>query len=292
MRAQDVIAGGLEPLSGDPLYEGDHRPGALTNPSKAAYCQRWGHEFECAEGTLDASRPPAWSKVLHIRRLLDVHDWVFWLDADALVTNPEIAVSGFLDHRYNVIKLVRRPTVSASTRYSYPLLLYGTVWYKYVDFENNFRGCLTGWRAIGSAIYLLALPLTLAALAGVVSSLWRGFSGIFGALRGAPAGGALQPESDFVFHSMLTLVFSVALVMSAGVLFDAWSCFQSRLFFAAFFPVMLAAGIGLDMATAASRSIGRLHAVSNAALLLLCALYFAVEVALLLPGSFATALWA
>jgi hypothetical protein len=84
------------------------RMAELTNPSKRAYCERWGYDFACFEGTLDPDRPPAWSKVLFVRKLLDRYDWVFWLDADALVMNPDVAFENLLDPRYSLI-LVKQP---------------------------------------------------------------------------------------------------------------------------------------------------------------------------------------
>ncbi|CAM0913673.1 unnamed protein product [Alopecurus aequalis] len=39
---------------------------------------------------VDPSRPPAWSKVLALRAHLHCNHWVFWNDADTLVTNPDI----------------------------------------------------------------------------------------------------------------------------------------------------------------------------------------------------------
>ena len=80
----------------------------LTNPSKRAYCERWGHDFACFEGTLDPARPPAWSKVLFVRKLLDQYDWVFWLDADALIMNADVACETLLDPRYSLI-LAKQP---------------------------------------------------------------------------------------------------------------------------------------------------------------------------------------
>lgn len=182
----------------------------------------------------------------------------------------------------NVLKLVREPTLSESTRYSYPLLLYGTFWYKYIDIENNFFGCLTGWRILGSAIYLLALPTTLAGIAGCLFALVGGLARLPAAFRRDPvADASAGADSDFRLYSMVALLLSVALVVTAGVMFDAWSCFQSRLFFAGFFAVMLAVGNGMDRSAKASRGLTALLAVSHALLIGACCLYFAVEIALL-----------
>ncbi|CAM0907031.1 unnamed protein product [Alopecurus aequalis] len=45
---------------------------------------------------VDPSRPPAWSKVLALRAILHRHHWLFWNDADTLVTNPDIALERIL----------------------------------------------------------------------------------------------------------------------------------------------------------------------------------------------------
>ncbi|KAK1678404.1 hypothetical protein QYE76_039252 [Lolium multiflorum] len=45
---------------------------------------------------VDRSRPPAWSKVLALRAHLHRHHWLFWNDADTLVTNPDIALETIL----------------------------------------------------------------------------------------------------------------------------------------------------------------------------------------------------
>ncbi len=75
----------------------------LTNPSKEAYCRRWGYDFICHEGTLDPSRPPAWSKIRLLLENLGDYDWLYWLDADALVMNPEVALESFCDERYSLV---------------------------------------------------------------------------------------------------------------------------------------------------------------------------------------------
>lgn len=75
----------------------------LTNPSKAEYCRRWGYTFECAERSLDTTRHPSWSKILHVRNLLDDYDWVFWLDADALIMNPGVPIEDLIDEAYDLV---------------------------------------------------------------------------------------------------------------------------------------------------------------------------------------------
>ena len=59
----------------------------LTFPNKRAYCDRHGYAFIGETATLDASRPPSWSKVPLLLRHLPDFDWLMWSDADAVFTN-------------------------------------------------------------------------------------------------------------------------------------------------------------------------------------------------------------
>ncbi len=43
-----------------------------------------------------ASRPASWSKIPAVLSALAAHDWVFWVDADTLVTNPAMALEELL----------------------------------------------------------------------------------------------------------------------------------------------------------------------------------------------------
>jgi mannan polymerase II complex MNN10 subunit len=86
------------------LYtENIRRLAELTTPGKQAYCKKWGYDFVCREGVIDPERPPAWSKILLLRQLLNKYEWLFWLDADAMIMNPEIPLDRFIDDRYSMI---------------------------------------------------------------------------------------------------------------------------------------------------------------------------------------------
>ncbi|KAH7425095.1 hypothetical protein KP509_11G039700 [Ceratopteris richardii] len=65
---------------------------SLVAPNKEKYAKRHGYTFIDASNTLDASRPPSWSKILAVRKHLPNFDWVFWNDVDSLVTNPDISL--------------------------------------------------------------------------------------------------------------------------------------------------------------------------------------------------------
>jgi hypothetical protein len=53
------------------------------------YAKRHGYQLDLREQALDEERPPAWSKVALIRRLLDQHELVLWLDADTVVVRGD-----------------------------------------------------------------------------------------------------------------------------------------------------------------------------------------------------------
>jgi hypothetical protein len=61
---------------------------AVTRPNLTAYCERQGYplHYETIAGT---SRPASWGKILMLRRELGDHDWLWWADADLIVTAPE-----------------------------------------------------------------------------------------------------------------------------------------------------------------------------------------------------------
>lgn len=66
--------------------------GDVSLASKQAYAARWGFSLITVRGTLDPSRPPSWSKILLCKRMLDSFEWLWWLDADAGITNLDIDV--------------------------------------------------------------------------------------------------------------------------------------------------------------------------------------------------------
>eukprot|EP00249_Psilotum_nudum_P006590 c19912_g1_i2 orf=218-967(+) len=64
----------------------------LVTPNKRSYAEKHGYDFVDASYLIDKSRPPSWSKIISVRQHLANYDWVFWNDADSVVTNPTIAL--------------------------------------------------------------------------------------------------------------------------------------------------------------------------------------------------------
>jgi hypothetical protein len=72
----------------------------LMAPTAAYYAQL--HRMDCLllplpGKRLDASRPPAWDKVVLIHHMLKQYETVMWIDADAIICNPEKDIRSVLD---------------------------------------------------------------------------------------------------------------------------------------------------------------------------------------------------
>lgn len=78
--------------------------GELSLSTKTPYAAKWGLGLHAYTHSLDYCRPASWSKVLACRMALERGvDWVWWLDADAAITNPDIDVRGLCDTDYDFL---------------------------------------------------------------------------------------------------------------------------------------------------------------------------------------------
>lgn len=71
---------------------------SMTWPNKRRYCDLHGYSLFDESMSLDSSRPPSWSKIRAVRRLLTEEncDWVFWMDADTVIMNSTKRIEDFL----------------------------------------------------------------------------------------------------------------------------------------------------------------------------------------------------
>ncbi|XP_077241981.1 alpha-1,2-galactosyltransferase gmh3-like [Tasmannia lanceolata] len=88
-------------LSGESRIGGDGRRSfeglmETVGENKREYAEKGGYDFIDASDLIDISRPPSWSKILAVRSQLQNYDWVFWNDADTLVTNSSISLERIL----------------------------------------------------------------------------------------------------------------------------------------------------------------------------------------------------
>ena len=68
---------------------------SVSEPTFAAYADRHGYELVVAD-TIDASRPPAWSKIPLLRAALADHEIAVWIDADAVIVDHSVDIADAL----------------------------------------------------------------------------------------------------------------------------------------------------------------------------------------------------
>ena len=80
----------------------------ITWPNKQHYCNKHGYKLYNESHMLDQSRPPSWSKIRAVRRLLveEPCDWVFWMDADTVIMNSAKRIEEFLPQTDSTINLL------------------------------------------------------------------------------------------------------------------------------------------------------------------------------------------
>mmetsp|Transcript_26268 Transcript_26268/g.83967 ORF Transcript_26268/g.83967 Transcript_26268/m.83967 type:complete len:381 (-) Transcript_26268:265-1407(-) len=77
-----------------------------TIDNKATYAARHGYRLIDASKLISKKRPTSWSKVIAVRRALKDFDWVMWMDADAIFTNPTVRIEDILPPRPEDVDLV------------------------------------------------------------------------------------------------------------------------------------------------------------------------------------------
>ena len=98
--------------------------GDVTSQVAHAYAMYHGHDFICWKNDwLSEGRPPAWGKVRAIQQALETHDWVFWIDADAMFLDLKYDIRELIDEKYSII-LAAEPLPEGLT------INTGVAWYK------------------------------------------------------------------------------------------------------------------------------------------------------------------
>jgi hypothetical protein len=59
--------------------------GDITSKAVTSYCELHRYALACYKSCLRQDLHPSWNKLLALQRELDDADWLFWLDADALL---------------------------------------------------------------------------------------------------------------------------------------------------------------------------------------------------------------
>lgn len=83
--------------------------------SKRRYAHKHGYDFVYHTASLDPSRPPAWSKILLVHKLLPHYDWVFWIDADTFIMNDQTRIETLIKGSYEFIGSSPNPAIPINT---------------------------------------------------------------------------------------------------------------------------------------------------------------------------------
>ncbi|MDP9190988.1 MAG: glycosyltransferase family 39 protein [Acidobacteriota bacterium] len=155
-----------------------------------------------------------------------VHNMDFGQDWVEAQRPTIVGVQSLID--VNIVTLLREPYAELrqggwTNLQSVPLLLYATFWHPYVP-VSNFRGTWEKVPVIAQATYLLAIPATLMIVAGWLAAARR----------------------PLVWIPLAFFAANLAIVIAAGVKYDAWSCFQSRLLFPSFPAIAFGYAWGIE----------------------------------------------
>ena len=70
---------------------------SLSRKAKEIYCQRYNYNLYVGNELYDTTRPPAWTKILALQKILKTDsDYVVWMDADLLIMNHDIGITSFI----------------------------------------------------------------------------------------------------------------------------------------------------------------------------------------------------
>ena len=68
------------------------------------YCSKHNYVWKQYCGVKDKNRPTNWSKIGYIlEELENKYDWIFWIDADAMIMNHSIKLEDFINNDYDFI---------------------------------------------------------------------------------------------------------------------------------------------------------------------------------------------
>lgn len=179
---------------------------------------------------------------------------------------------------FDLLSLIQNPTYSNGDPFLlhvYPILFYATFWYKFMEPFNGFElGTYTSFKYIGSALYVAGLIPTLLIILGGVKKVSSAFGFVFNFKRLSPPIFAKRLEEA---AWVAILVLSVLLVVVAGLKYNIWACFQSRLFMQSVFPIIWMLYVGLITTRKLSQGLFLVGIASMLVVSLLYVVYYVTE---------------
>ena len=179
---------------------------------------------------------------------------------------------------FNLKQLVKYPTYfqgDPMLEHVYPIIFYATFWYKFCEPLNGFElGSRTSFKYIGSIIYIVGLIPSVLILLGAFLKSISVFS-FLGKLKTKNSESFKKALEEAAWLSILLM--SILLVIVAGLKYNVWVCFQSRLFLQAFFPIIWILYAGLKFVKEKSKLTFNLSAFSMLTISLLYIVYYFTE---------------
>lgn len=198
---------------------------------------------------------------------------------DVLPLNDQKTYIGLKSfYGFHLLRLMKSPVIyngDPKLLHVYPIVLYSTFWYKFADLENDFNlGVKTRFRYMGSLIYLVAMIPTLLILLGLGLMIKQTFRFLL-RMRALTAAEFTENLEKSTWLALFAV--SVALMLVAGFKYDAWSCFQGRLFLQSFFSLLAMLYFGLTYLQSRSTLLFKVGMYGMIGLAFLYSIYFGVE---------------
>jgi 4-amino-4-deoxy-L-arabinose transferase-like glycosyltransferase len=179
---------------------------------------------------------------------------------------------------FNLKQLVKYPTFfqgDPMLEHVYPIIFYATFWYKFCEPLNGFElGSRTSFKYIGSVIYIVGLIPSVVILLGTFLKSVSVFK-FLGKLKSTEKASFEKGLEEAAWLSILLL--SILLVIIAGLKYNVWVCFQSRLFLQAFFPIIWILYAGLKFIREKSALAFNVSILSMLSISVLYFIYYLTE---------------
>ena len=81
----------------------------ITNPSKEEYCKIHGYDFICkTDLTHNHKNDIGWEKIKIINEYIDQYDYIFYVEADAIIMNQTIKIENLIDENYDIFVSINK----------------------------------------------------------------------------------------------------------------------------------------------------------------------------------------
>jgi len=125
-------------LTGYDTNESYKEIGLISAQNKYEYAMKNNYSFLCFRSYEGYDRPASWFKVPLILSLLENYDWIFWTDADSLITNFNKKIEDIIETNYERKKTLFLSPVALPTEVNLPELKEQN----YIITQDNYSPCM------------------------------------------------------------------------------------------------------------------------------------------------------